>query len=128
MVNIRNIAALALFTLSTYSVAGEQIKGKYETVTESECNFTLVLGAIGHGSFTQSCRREDGSHKDLVEQKPIRWKAQGNSVTVTGLDAATEVFTVHRSLSCQSFGSTGSAFGLRGYQNLAFWKSPRRCK
>jgi hypothetical protein len=118
----------ALLLSSSHSIAGELIGGKYQTVTESQCNFTLVLGANGHGTFTESCRREDGSHNDDLEMRKITWKVQGNVVTVIGLGLPTEVFTIHQSLSCQSFGGTGSAFGLRGYGSQEFWKVPRKCR
>jgi hypothetical protein len=128
MIVRRIFLASVLFLSSTHSNAEERINGKYETVTESECNFTLILRAKGHGSFAKSCRLEDGSHKDVMEKRIVTWKSHGNSVTVSGLDLPNGVFTIHKSLSCQSFGGTGSAFGLRGYGSHEFWKSPRKCK
>jgi hypothetical protein len=128
MIASRIFLASALFLLGTHSNAGERINGKYETVTESECNFTLVLRAKGHGSFIKSCRLEDGSHKDVLDKRKVKWKVHGSLVKVTGLDVPSGIFTIHQSLSCQSIGGTGSAFGLRGYEGNEFWKSPRKCK
>lgn len=128
MITLQITLATALFLSSAQSNASERIEGNYQTITESECNFTLSLSPKGHGSFTKTCRLEDGSHKDVSKKRTLKWKARGNLVSVTGLDAPVEVFTIHSALSCQSFGGTGSAFGLRGYGQHEFWKSPRQCK
>jgi hypothetical protein len=69
MIANRIVLVSALFLSSAYSIAGERLYGKYETITESECNFTLILNAKGHGSFTKSCRLEDGSHQDVFETR-----------------------------------------------------------
>jgi hypothetical protein len=121
------IAVLLLLLFGVNSLADEAIEGEYSTVTESQCNFILTLEQNGKGSFAKSCRREDGSHIDDIEKKQVSWKLQNNTIIVSGLGAP-ESFTIHSSLSCDSFGKTGSRFGLVGYGGYEFWKVPITCK
>jgi hypothetical protein len=119
--------AIALLLLAGSAFAGESIEGEYSTVTESQCNFTLTLKLSGTGYFTETCRREDGSHIDDTDKKKISWKVHNNIVTVTGL-GKTEEFKIHTSLSCEGFGKAGSRFGITGYGGNEFWKLPITCK
>ena len=122
------MVGLLVLLVSFPVLADQAIEGSYKTVSESECNFTLTLAKNGEGLFTESCRREDGSHIDDVEKRKITWKSNRNIVTVFGLGVPHEIFTVHQSLSCESIGTSGSAFGVVGYGRQNFWKAPRKCK
>jgi len=125
----RQIAAvLAVLVYCGRSLANESIQGKYKTITETQCNFTLTLGAKGKGAFVETCRREDGSHIDDIERRKITWKSKDNVLTVVGLGLPYEAFSVHQSLSCEVTGNRGGSFGLRGYGDNYFWKVPRKCR
>lgn len=119
--------ASALLFSGLNASASENIIGKYETVTESECNFALTLASKGRGNFVQTCRREDGSHIDDIEKRKITWTVKGDVITVKGISKSPEKFTIHPSLSCEVFGGKGSSFGVHGYKN-DFWKAPSACK
>jgi len=118
----------ALFLLFTVRAAAEEtIEGTYSTVSESQCNMMLTLNSGGKGTFVETCRREDGSHKDDTEEKNITWQVQGKVITVHGPGPAA-TFILHSSLSCESFGKSGSRTGLIGYGKTEFWKQPIICK
>jgi hypothetical protein len=127
MAACKMLLASALLFSGLHASASENIIGKYETVTESECNFALTLASKGRGNFVQTCRREDGSHKDDIKKRKITWTVKGEVITVKGISKSPEEFTIHPSLSCEVFGGKGSSFGVHGYKN-DFWKAPSVCK
>jgi len=128
MTDSRLMVAALLLLVGNPSFAGKRIEGRYETITESSCNYTLLLKARGSGTFIESCRREDGSHIDDVEKRKITWTSDGNTLTVFGLGLPYEVFSIHQFLSCEITGDQGGSFGVRGYGSKEFWKAPRKCK
>jgi hypothetical protein len=120
--------ASALLFSGLNASASENIIGKYETVTESDCNFSLTLSAKGRGNFVQICsREEEESNKFDIEKRKITWTVKGDVITVKGISKSPEKFTIHPSLSCEVFGGKGSSFGVHGYKN-DFWKAPSACK
>jgi hypothetical protein len=119
--------ASALLFSGLNASASENIIGKYEAVTESDCNFSLTLSAKGRGNFVQVCSREDESNKFDIKKRKITWTVKGDVITVKGISKSPEEFTIHPSLSCEVFGGKGSAFGVHGYK-IDFWKMPRDCK
>ena len=121
----RNFISITIFVAFNVSANGSYV-GSYSTVSESECNYELVLLESGKGDFTLTCRREDGSHIDDKETQTVAWKSTGNKITVV-IDGKPEVFIYKPSLSCKSFGQKGSEIGLVGY-GTEFWKLPRKCK
>jgi hypothetical protein len=121
----RNFIAITIL-VSFNLGAGESYVGSYSTVSESECNYELVLLENEKGDFTFTCRREDGSHIDDKETKTITWQSKGNDIIVL-IDGKSELFNYKPSLACISFGQKGTEVGLVGY-GTEFWKQPIKCK
>ncbi|MFZ2196385.1 MAG: hypothetical protein WAV13_01540 [Thermodesulfovibrionales bacterium] len=131
------IAILFLMSFAIQAtVAAPILAGKYFTTTESECNMELILYKNGHGKAIQTCRLEDGSHRDEKKENKIIWKQNNNKITITALNQKVD-FIYKEAVSCEEFGSKGHSTALvletkgdhifNGY-NSSFWKSPRNCK
>ena len=100
--------------------------GKFSTVSESECNIEITISANGKGIFSESCRREDGSHIDDVETFNISWKLINNEF-IANIKGSEEKFIYHSNLPCKNFGEGGTSNGLIGYGTY-FWREPIKCK
>lgn len=127
MPSCKLLLASAFLFSGLHASASENIIGKYQAVTESDCNFEFTLAAKGRGNFVQICSREDASNKFDIKKRKITWTVKGEIITVKGISKSPEEFTIHPSLSCEVFGGKGSSFGVHGYKN-DFWKVPRVCK
>ena len=112
--------------LGSNAFSAEKFIGIFSTVTESECNYEIVLVSGGEGTFSESCRREDGSHMDDIEKQDITWRHSGYDITAT-ITGSDEHFEYKVSLPCNSFGSNGATDGMVGY-GMEFWRSPIKCK
>jgi len=128
----------AILTASEEKKVGDERKdlvGVYGSVTESDCNVDLELLSEGKAKITQSCRLEDGSHRDVREVIRAVWFVTKGKVKVaySGME---DLFEYHESLSYEDFGEAGSGPGLtqvppihkdswlHGYGHL--WKRPLR--
>ncbi len=115
---------LSMALCSCMSLA--EVEGSYTTVTESECNEEIVLLPDALGKIINTCRLEDGSHKDEVKETDISWVVEGTVITVaSGLESLT--FSIDDSLSCADFGGTGHSPGIVG-RGTFYWKRPISCR
>jgi hypothetical protein len=112
--------------ISNIAYANNSKIGRFSTVTESECNWEIILGPEGKGEFLQICRLEDGSGIDHADKQSITWSHYGDIITITFADGK-ENFEYRASLPCSSFGSNGATNGLVG-KGRRFWKAPISCK
>ena len=108
------------------NAAGQTFIGHFSTVTESECNYEIILSSSGQGEFLETCRREDGSGVDDIEKQNITWIHKNDVITAT-IGGSEQHFEYVVSLSCSSFGSKGASDGLVGY-GMQFWRAPIKCK
>ena len=120
------LLSILITLLPTLSVADLPLTGRYTTVSESECNYELILDRNGTGKFIDTCRREDGSHIDDIKTFPLTWQRQNNKLTIV-FNKKTEFFTYHDKLPCHPFGEKGAGKGLVGY-GTRFWKTPIDCQ
>jgi hypothetical protein len=129
------ISCLLTLVLST-PLSALTLTGKYFTVTESDCNMELLLGEDGLGKAIQTCRLEDGSHRNATNATLIKWKQENDNVIVTTLREE-NIFTYKPSVSCEEYGAKGYSAALiletkgnhlfSGY-NSSYWKVPSNCK
>jgi hypothetical protein len=70
---------------------------------------------------------EDGSHRDVRTARKLRWSTTGLKVAINGPGYEAR-FVVNRSLSCEAFGKSGSAYGMVGLDGQNLWKLPIDCK
>ena len=110
--------------------------GHYSAETESDCNLTIDLFSGGKGKIVQSCRLEDGSHKDVEVAKSVSWNSKDNSIEIVINNLETKLrYITH--YSCESLGYEGTSTillleskddnHLSGYGNK-FWGLPIQCK
>jgi hypothetical protein len=118
---------LASFIGGTMALAAELVPGVYSTVTESECNTEITIKTNGSAVVTEVCRMEDGSHRDVRTERKLRWSTTGLKVAIIGSGYEAS-FIINKSLSCEVFGKSGSAYGLVGLDGQNLWKLPIACK
>lgn len=85
--------------------------GTYSSVTESECNMEIVLNSAGQGKAIQTCRLEDGTHKDVKEETPFKWKIITTSIFINYSNKEIEL-VYDQSLSTHIYGGTKPLPGL----------------
>lgn len=123
---------LLLIPLGADAAESEQLMGSYSSVTESECNIQLQLLEYSKAKITQTCRLEDGSHKDLIEETNAMWSSDKNKIHVK-YDGVTDTFFYRKSVPYADFGGLGAGPGLErvgphaksrleGYGKI--WKKP----
>ena len=137
--NLTMSAVLLVGILATTAAGQDEARtrddflGIYGSVTESECNVTLELLDGGKAQIVETCRAEDGSHKDTSEMTQATWSFEGNRLTVEH-ENGKDLLDYDPSLSYRDFGDRGSGPGLKpldkvgsgsrlfGYGHL--WKRP----
>ncbi len=110
--------------------------GHYSAESESDCNLTIDLVSGGKGKIVQSCRLEDGSHKDVEVAKSASWKSKDSSIVIVINNSETELRYI-ANYRCENLGYEGTSTillleskdesHLSGYGNK-FWKLPIQCK
>ena len=122
---------------NTEPVERATLVGVYTSVTESECNVELQLFADGRAEITQSCRLEDGSHRDVHESTPASWTVTGTTLKVEYSNVQ-DVLEYDDNLSYEGFGAKGTGPGLKHVQPIRpesrlqgyglLWKRPLQVK
>ena len=108
------------------SLSLADVDGSYTTVSESECNEEIVFLSDATGKIINTCRLEDGSHKDEVKEVNVTWVLEGELISVhAGSELLT--FSIVDSLSCSPFGRAGSSPSIIGH-GKSYWKSPISCQ
>ena len=114
-------------------IESERMMGSYSSVTESECNIRLRLLEHGKAKIIQTCRLEDGSHKDVIEETNALWTSDSDKLNVK-YDGVTDTFLYQSSIPYAEFGGQGAGPGLervgtphsksrlKGYGQI--WKEP----
>lgn len=121
--------------VDTKTIESERMMGSYSSVTESECNIRLRLIEHGKAKIIQTCRLEDGSHRDVTEEKYATWSFDGDQIFIK-YDGVTDAFHYRTSVPYAEFGGQGAGPGLErvgaphsksrleGYGQI--WKEPIR--
>ena len=118
---------LALVLAGAKALADELVVGTYSTVTESACNTEITIKTHGIAVVAEVCRLEDGSHRDVRRERKLYWSNKGSRVEIIGTKYEAS-YTVNRSLRCDAFGKSGSAYGLVALDGKNLWKLPIECK
>jgi hypothetical protein len=110
------------------------VSGTYVSVSESQCNVELALRVDGSAVVSNTCRLEDGTHRDSVVAAAATWKVTDGVVRVE-YEGASHLLDFDAALSYGDFGGTGAGAGLKPRKQSAtaaaailryghLWKQP----
>ncbi len=117
---------LVIWTLAGETIAEDQFRGLFSSITESDCYVEVEFLADGKGEFRDICSAENISAKLSVIRTEFSWYQQAGRIIVS-LPNSNITFEYRASLSCNDFGYTGNSPGVVS-EGMSYFKVPLDCK
>ncbi len=117
---------LVIWTLPGETIAEDQFRGLFSSITESDCYVEVEFLADGKGEFRDICSAESISAKLSAIRTEFSWYQQAGRIIVS-LPNSNITFEYRASLSCNDFGYTGNSPGVVS-EGMSYFKVPLDCK